>query len=406
MRGREMTPDAPFDRLLLAGRPRSALEHALSELEKSRYRDPGGCVVKLHRIVSMLDARGAAAGIPELRARVERAYERARLAVPPAVEALWHPREPEIGSAAFPVVWEAAETSGSALRWARVSSDATPARHAPRDPSVAQTFRTAAEVVAALFPDQAAVTRAARARMSLAPDVELNAHIAGDSLGAAAFVALASYALRRPVSPTHVMTGALSPDGTLRAVDPFTLDGKRAALRELPQATFLVAPGHPLVAEGTVVQIGQLARATELLTLVLGPWWSDLDPMLAVWTDRSWREALRIESWWLELFEQHARVERSGPTPTVAARVWDVLGTQLRDAIDAWQAHFVAGVRREIERAPRHDPEPDDAMTLYEDAPPLARPREVDSTAIVRERVRAVVLRRRATLEQWLARRV
>lgn len=406
-RTRVSTGESAFDALLDAGKPRSALEAALADFDAKRGRDPGRCVVRIHRIATELDARGTIARIPDLRERIERVYDRARLDVPASTEALWREREPTIGIAAFPVVVARIDGAIGALRWVKVEAGGAAARYSLASRSALTAIESARQLAASVFPDDAKTLNAARLTVGVHPDIVSNRLVDGDSLGVAAFAAFASYALRRPISPAFVFTGAIAPRGDLVAVDAATLATKRSALHELADARFLVAPGHPRVVLDHVAQIGETRTATELLALVLGPWWGPHSHGRAVWIDRSWREALRIDAFCVDFLYRGATFERdTRGVLRVAATFWQELSLQLRVTSEAWTHHFIEGASHDLGLAFASQataPSVDAALSELGAPPHSGHASAPTDLGEARTRVRTAVLAHRAALERWLS---
>lgn len=249
-----------------------------------------------------------------------------------------------------------------------------------------------------MLPD--ADTLARRAQLRVLPDLASNERIRGGSLAAAAFVALASLHLRREVTPTHVVTGELS-GSYLRPVDERTLSTKRAAAAAWPRVTCLVAPGHPTLREGSLIQIGDVDRPEELLTLFGLRWWSHVTRDRLRWIDRSWREAQNVEAWFLDLVEKNARTTDTSPRRIEPER-WSWLVARLGIALDEWRDRFVAGVRAEGLCGADSSVEEERALEALGDSPSLARGKELPLLAELRSRARTAIARRRESLERLL----
>ena len=186
------------------------------------------------------------------------------------------------------------------------------------------------------------------------------------------------------MTPTHVVTGELS-GSYLRPVDERTLSTKRAAAAAWPRVTCLVAPGHPTLREGSLIQIGDVDRPEELLTLFGLRWWSHVTRDRLRWIDRSWREAQNVESWFLDLVEKNARTTDTSPRRIEPER-WSWLVARLGVALDEWRDRFVAGVRAEGLCGADSSVEEERALEALGDSPSLERGKELPLLAELRSR--------------------
>lgn len=405
---------AHFDALIAAGAVHEALRFALDAYEARGRREPGGCFVRLRKIALELDARGALDDATW--ARVETIVQAARVPIDDRLRSLREPRWPRIGVVGFPVVLRGFDPPTGALRWveATLAPDDPSAPDDPRlvDERAREALRSARETLVRVLPDADVLAR--RARLRITPDLPSNERIQGGSLAAAVLVALASLHLRREVTPTHVVTGELERH-RLRAVDDRTLPIKRASTRDWPRITTLVAPGHPTLRDGALVQIGDVERPEELLTLFGLRWWSHVTRDRLRWIDRSWREARNVEEWFFDLAEKNARLTETSPS-RVDPRRWAWLVERLRDALDEWTTRFVEGLRAEsllaedaLEASPHTSGEgeggksfDDHAVDALGEAPLVERGKELHLLAELRRRARDAIAIRRESLERLL----
>lgn len=387
-----------FDALVAAGAVHEALRLAFEGYEARGRREPGACFVRLRKIALELDARGA---LDEATwTEVEAIVHAARMPLDERLRVLREPRWPRVGVVAFPVVLLGLEAPVGALRWVEASAPVQGDTEAD-DPRVTEkgareALDRARRAVTRVLPDADLLARHARLRIT--PDLPSNTRIRGGSLAAATLVALASLHLRREVSPTLAVTGELE-GSRLRPVDERTLAVKRGAIRQWPRFTTFVAPGHPSLRDGSLMQIGDLEQPEELLTLCGLRWWTHVARDRRGWVDRTWREARNVEEWFFELVETNARLAADGNAIELERWVW--LVERLRVALDEWQSRFVAGLR--TEGLDVLDPRDDQAHRDLLQPPPVARGKELHRLSELRRRARDAIGVRRETLERLVA---